>query len=186
MGRADELRIGAAGVSDIRKIGYVLGIAVFAAIVALLSLEGTPGWLSYGPLIPVFIFFALTGFVPDVGPPIFGAVFLTVYFLFASVLSLGLLLKHKYAWRVSATIFAILVLGNLVFFIYAWEFAMGTQGLAYTGLLVFVNLASASVAGLLLIRSKLDETKPKLLIASHALIVLWLSWASFPWLGEYL
>lgn len=172
-------------VNILRKIGYVLGIATLAPIVAYLSIAG-PALLAFGPLVPVIVFFGMFEIVPDVEWAAAAALFFCVYFALAIVLSLGLFLEYMHSWRVLATMFAVLTLGNFAYFVIRWNAAMGTQGLAYTGLLLLANIAAASVVGSLLVRSKRDQSRPLSLVSTHASIIFWLSWASFPWLGEYL
>jgi len=171
---------------EFHKKRYVLSTAILASIVAYLSVVGMPGWLAYGPLVPVFAFFGAAAAAPLSGWLIVAALFLPAYFVFSTILSLGLLFEYKHTWRVSATMFAILTFGNCAYFAFMSENAMNSQGPAYTGVVLLANVAAGGVTGLLLARSKRNHSNPWRLLATHASVLLWLSWASFPWLGEWL
>jgi len=171
---------------EFHKIRYVLSTAIVAAIIAYLSVVEMPGWLAYGPLVPVFAFLGIAGAAPLGGWLVAAALFLPAYFLFSTILSLGLLLEYEHTWRVSAAMFVILTLGNCAYFAFIWGDAMNSQGPAYTGVVLLANVVAGIVTGLLLARSRRDQTNPWRSLAAHASVLVWLSWASFPWLGEWL
>jgi len=79
---------------EFHKIRYVLSTAIVAAIIAYLSVVEMPGWLAYGPLVPVFAFLGIAGAAPLGGWLVAAALFLPAYFLFSTILSLGLLLEY--------------------------------------------------------------------------------------------
>lgn len=168
------------------KISFVLSAATVASLTAYLSVVGMPGWLAYGPLVPVFLFFWVAAIVSYEGWLIAAAIFLPAYFLIVTFLSLGLLFEFRYRWHASAALFTLLVVGNCAYFWLIWGDAISSQGAAYTAIVLLINIVVGSIAGTLLMRAKRDLSNTWYLFVAHAAILLWLSWASFPWLGEWL
>jgi len=171
-------------VTEFLKKRWVLGAALGASIIAYLSAGWFPDPLAFGPMAPMTIIFALYPIAAEGGWLAFIAVFIPLYFAICTVLSLALLVQYERSWEVSVTLFTMLALGNTLYFLIAWQHGIKWQGSAYTWTMLGLNIVVAAVCAFLFWRAKQNPRKPWQLFAAHSSFLFWLSWISFPYLGE--
>jgi hypothetical protein len=166
----------------------IAGVAVAALAVAgyIGSASGVPTVRSPLPLattLPIFWFWVAVDEAPQ----------LRWVIDYAIPMSVGPLLLL--AWHPCLTVGAdfvprrslvgLLVLSALAVahFVFGWDYGMKYQGKVYVTALLVLNVAALITTWAALLRARRWRKFRSTLIA-HALIVAWLVWIAFPWLGE--